>query len=377
MVFYIVGAGIFGSVLAERVSNILKQKVVLIDKRDHIGGNCYTFADKETGINCHRYGAHIFHTSNKRVYDYISGFIQLNQYRHFVMTKSNNNIYSMPIGLRTINEFFNLNLTPSECKKFLEKKINDDYIENPNNLEEQAISLIGHELYNAFIKGYTKKQWQRDPKELPASIIKRLPFRTNYCSDYFNDFYQGIPVGGYTPFFEKLLNNDLINIRLNTEYNDIKKEITDNDFIIYTGAIDEFFNYCYGKLEWRTLKFEWSVENTQDFQGCAVMNEADEYIPYTRTHEFKHFHPECNDLIKLNKTIICREYSAEYKQGDVPYYPVNDKKNNELYIKYQEKALNTPNLILGGRLGTYKYMDMDKTILQALVCFDEICNKYF
>ena len=369
---YIIGAGLFGSVMAERITSQLKIPVTVIEKRPHTGGNCYSFNEPKTGINCHKYGAHIFHTSDKEVYEYISQFVELNNYRHQVLTRSNNNIYQMPINLKTVNQFFDLTLSPSECEDFLKKKIALSYNPNPQNLEEQAISLIGDELYNAFIKGYTTKQWQRDPKELPSYIIKRLPFRTSYNSDYFTDRYQGIPIGGYQPLFEGLLANKLISIKLQTSYENVAKEITKQDWIIYTGAPDELFNYQYGKLEWRSLDFKWEIKNVHDYQGIAVMNEADTDVPYTRTHEFRHFHPEAEKDYNQEKTVVCREFSKEYSDGDTPYYPIDTPYNRELYAKYLNLAKATPNLILGGRLGMYKYMDMDKTIRAALDTFESV-----
>ncbi len=369
--FFIIGAGCFGSTLAHLIATKCNEKVTVVEKRDHIGGNCYSFLDPKTGICCHKYGSHIFHTSSKEVYNFISQFVELNHYRHFVMTRSNGDVYSMPINLRTINKFFKKNFRPHEAKIFLNNKISESHIDKPRNLEEQAVSLIGKDLYQAFIRGYTKKQWQRDPKDLPSFIIRRLPFRCDYNTDYFNDFYQGIPVGGYTKLFEGLLNHKNIEIKLNTDFKDIKDNISSEDIVIYTGPIDEYFNYCYGKLEWRTLDFQWEILNEQDYQGCACMNEADEDIPYTRTHEFKHFHPECTDIMESKNTIICREYSKEFKDGDTPYYPVNNNKNNEILEKYKEKASSLKNVFFGGRLGTYQYLDMDKSILQALNFFKQ------
>lgn len=371
---FIVGAGIFGVTMAERISNVLHKKVYIIDKRDHIGGNCYSFTDKETGINCHKYGAHIFHTNNKEVYDYISQFVTLNHYRHQVLTRSDSILYQMPINLHTINKFFKKEFTPTDASIFLQKKIEKSHIKNPINLEEKAISLIGEELYEAFIKGYTKKQWQRDPKELPANIITRLPFRINYCNDYFVDSYQGIPIGGYTKLFEGMLNNKNIDLSLNTSYQDIRKDIKEDDLLIYTGMIDEYFNYSLGRLEWRSLDFKWETKDTQDYQGCAVVNEAKEDVPYTRTHEFKHFHPENTDTFKLNKTVICREYSKEYQIGDTPYYPVNTTKNQNLYKEYLNLATKETNVIFGGRLGEYKYLDMDSSINQAFKLISKLRN---
>lgn len=371
---FIVGAGVFGSTLAERISVVLNRKVYLIDKRDHLGGNCFSFNDKDTHINCHKYGAHIFHTQNRKVYDYVNQFVALNHYRHQVLTRSKGVLYQMPINLNTINKFFKKELSPQEAFVFLNKEILKSHIDKPKNLEEKAISLIGVELYDAFIKGYTKKQWQRDPKDLPANIITRLPFRINYCNDYFSDPYQGIPIGGYSKLFEGMLNNKNIEISLNTSYQDIKKEIRGDDLLIYTGMIDEFFDFCLGRLEWRSLDFKWEVKNTQDYQGCAVINEAKEDIPYTRTHEFKHFHPENIETFNLNKTIICKEFSKEYQIGDIPYYPINTEKNQNLYKQYYNLSLKKENVIFGGRLGQYKYMDIDKTIESALLTFETIKN---
>lgn len=375
---YVIGSGLFGSVLAERIASQLNLRVIVIEKRNHIGGNCFTFTDKDTGINCHKYGSHIFHTSNQEVIEYVSQFMKLNHYRHQVFTRHNGKIYQMPINLSTINKFFNKQLNPCECKIFLSNLIAHQKVSEPQNFEEQAISLIGSELYKAFIRGYTLKQWQRDPKDLPAYIIKRLPFRTNYCADYFLDYFQGIPTEGYTPFFQRLLNNPLIEVRLNTDFNSTSLELSKASLIIYTGSPDELFNYCFGKLEWRTLDFSWEVKNCSDFQGCAVLNEADEDIPYTRTHEFKHYHPENNKSFESGQTIICREFSREYEFGDIPYYPVDTITNRDRYSKYKHLAEGFNNLILGGRLGMYRYMDMDQTIASALHVFKqckEILNK--
>lgn len=369
---YIIGSGLFGSVMAELITSRFNLPVSVIDKRSHTGGNCYSSDDPDTGINCHRYGAHIFHTSDKEVYEYVTRFTELNSYRHQVMTRTGGKVYQMPINLKTVNQFFNVSLTPSECESFLREKIAAAYNPAPKNLEEQAITLIGKELYEAFIRGYTAKQWQRDPKDLPAYIIKRLPFRTSYNSDYFTDRYQGIPVGGYQSLFEGLLSSPLIRVSLNTEYKDVVSEIKPEELVIYTGCPDELFDYRYGALEWRSLDFKWEVKETRDYQGTAVMNEADESVPYTRTHEFRHFHPEAEGAYSQDKTVICREYSKEYKAGDTPYYPIDTPRNRELYARYAELARTQPNLILGGRLGMYRYMDMDKTIRAAMDTFEAL-----
>ena len=367
----IVGAGVFGLVLAERIATVLKKKVTIIDKRSHIGGNCYSFIDKETGINCHAYGSHIFHTSNDEVYDYFSKFACFNNYIHRVLTSAKGVVYPMPIGLETINKFYHKNLRPEECKLFIRRKIQKDHVENVSNLEEQTINLIGKDLYNTFIKGYTTKQWQREPKYLPSFIIKRLPFRFNYETSYFADKYQGIPICGYTDLFNKMICNNLIDLKLSTDFNKYKPNISSSDYIVYTGPIDEFYNYEFGKLQWRSLDFKWERYDIQDYQGIAVMNEADIEVPYTRTHEFKHYHPENVKVFTSNKTIICREYSKECQNGDIPYYPIEDSINVDLYEKYKKLNKNN-NLIFGGRLGLYKYFDMDKAIYAALNTFDLI-----
>lgn len=372
---FIIGAGLFGSVMAELITSRFNLPVSVIDKRSHTGGNCYSSDDPDTGINCHRYGAHIFHTSDKEVYEYVTRFTELNSYRHQVMTRTGGKVYQMPINLKTVNQFFNVSLTPSECESFLKEKIATAYNPAPKNLEEQAITLIGRELYDAFIRGYTAKQWQRDPKELPPYIIKRLPFRTSYNSDYFSDRYQGIPVGGYQKLFDGLLSNKNISISLNTSFSDIRNEIHSDDPVIYTGCPDELFDYRFGMLEWRSLEFKWETKNVRDYQGTAVINEADEEIPYTRTHEFRHFHPEADHKYSQDKTVICREYSKEFKEGDTPYYPVDTVRNREIYSKYLEYSKKYPNIILGGRLGMYKYMDMDKTIRSALDTFNSIKDR--
>lgn len=368
---YIVGAGLFGSVLAERIANVQKRQVMIFEQRAHLGGNCYSFDDQETGINCHQYGCHIFHTKNAAVYQYLTRFCTLNSYHHRVYTRAHGALYPMPINLETVNKFFHLQLTPSECAAFLQQKIAASRIESPQNLEEQAVSLIGRELYEAFIKGYTQKQWQRDPKELPAYIIKRLPFRTSYNADYFdNPPYQGLPIGGYGEVFKRMLNHPLIEVRLNTRWQEVKDKIPADAVVIYTGMPDELFDYCLGRLEWRTLDFKWETVSVGDYQGCACINEADPEVPYTRTHEFRHYHPE-NTRAAKDKSVICREYSREYRAGDIPFYPVDTQRNRELYSQYQEMAKRSGRFILGGRLGLYRYMDMDVTIAAALQCFAE------
>jgi UDP-galactopyranose mutase len=366
--YIIVGAGLFGSVVAERIASQKKENVLVIDRRNHIGGNCFSELEKETGIEIHKYGSHIFHTDNMTVWEYVRDFMSLNQYRHHVFTTYNGIVYQMPINLFTVNHFYNKNLKPSELESFIAAESEKEKIINPRNLEEKAISLIGRPLYKAFIKGYTEKQWETDPKNLPPDIITRLPFRNNYNSEYFDDPIQGVPIDGYESLFKRLLSNDKIKVKLGTDFFAIKEFLPRNMLIIYTGPIDRYYNYKYGKLGWRTIEFDREVLEIDDYQGTAVMNFADTDILYTRVHEFKHYHPERN--YKTGKTIIMKEYSKYSKDGDEPYYPINTKEDMEKLLKYQ--SIKNENTFFGGRLGVYKYFDMDDTILSALNFFNEI-----
>lgn len=370
MGFFIVGSGIWGAVVAERIATVLKQPVTVIDRRDHIGGNCHSSLDKETGIECHRYGSHIFHTSLPQVWEYINQFGEFTSYQHNVFITYKGKVYTMPINLSTINAFYGKNFRPAEAAAFLKAEIARDFIAEPQNLEEKAVSLIGRPLYEAFIKGYTHKQWEHDPRELPAAIISRLPFRTTYNAHYFNDTWQGVPKDGYFSIFRRMLENPLITVKLNCEYEHIKQQLPADCTVIYTGMPDQFFDYRYGELEWRSLRFEWETLPVQDYQGTTVMNYADVETPFTRLHEFKHYHPERVKPFEQNQTVICREYSKTYARGDEAYYPVNNERNNTLYARYAEEAAKLPKLILGGRLGSYRYWDMDKAIADALHVFE-------
>lgn len=365
--FLVVGSGFFGSVIAERIANDLKERVLVIDKRPHVGGNCFSEDDNKTGIHYHKYGTHIFHTSNKIVWDYINRFTGFNGYFHQVLTTYKNKVYQMPINLETINSFYNLNLKPYEVDDFLEKEIAKEKIINPKNFEEKAISLIGRPLYEAFIKGYTKKQWQKDPILLPEFILKRLPFRKNYNESYYFSSWQGIPLMGYTEIFRKLLNNKNIEVKLNTDYFEIRENISETTFVIYSGPIDKFFDYKYGKLEWRTLEFKRRILSVEDYQGTSVMNYAEESIPCTRIHEPKHLHPEKN--YTKEKTLIIEEYSKP-DDGNNPYYPINDERNQKLILKYRDETQTVKNVAISGRLGDYQYYDMHQTIAMALELYE-------
>tara|TARA_Y100001936_G_C16059019_1_gene662981 strand:- start:361 stop:1500 length:1140 start_codon:yes stop_codon:yes gene_type:complete len=367
--YLIVGAGFYGAVIAERIANDLGEKVTIIDKRDHIGGNSYSSADKDTNIEVHKYGSHLFHTSNKEVWDYLSRFTEFNDYQHVVYTTYKGKVYTMPINLETINSYYEKNLTPSEAYEFVKAEIEKYHIENPKNLEEKAISLIGKPLYEAFIYGYTKKQWETDPKNLPANIITRLPVRFNYNHRYFKDKYEGLPKDGYGKVFERMLDHHLIEVKLGVDFFDIKDSIPEDVKVIYSGPVDRYFNYKHGVLGWRTIDFEVERLKVEDFQGCAVMNYAEAEVPYTRIHEFKHYHPEREQ--SKEETIIFKEFSRKAGEGDDPYYPINTPEDKDMYEKYYKETKNESNVIFGGRLGTYKYLDMHQVISMALNTFNK------
>lgn len=340
----------------------------MLEKRTHIGGNCYSETDEETGIEFHKYGTHIFHTSNERVWSYINQFTSFNQYRHQVLTTHKGKVYQLPINLETINSFFSLSLKPFEVAEFLQHQAAKENISDISSFEAKAISLVGRELYEAFIKGYSAKQWQTDPAKLPADLLSRLPFRKNYDENYYFSTYQGIPSKGYTAIFEKLLSDPLIDVRLNTDFFNVKDQLAVDATIIYTGPLDRYFNYSLGKLNWRTLKFEKQVVDVEDYQGTSVMNFADSSIPYTRQHEPRHLHPERN--YTKEKTLVFTEYSKA-DDGSNPFYPIPDAANTMLAKEYRKLAEQEKNLIVAGRLGDYKYYDMHETINRALEIFDD------
>jgi len=360
----IVGSGFFGATIAEKITDELNLKVAVLEKRSHIGGNSYSVIEEETQIEYHKYGSHIFHTNNKKVWDYCNRFANFNNYRHKVLTVHKNKIYSMPINLSTINQFYEKNLNPEQAETFMKTIVNEENQED--NFESKAISLIGRDLYEAFIKGYTLKQWQMDPRELPSTIISRLPVRFNYNTEYFDDFYQGIPLDGYTAWIEKLLSKS--KVFLNLDYFEVKDTISKEKLIIYTGPIDKYFNYKFGELTWRTLDFELETHVTNDYQGLSVMNYADLDVNYTRIHEFKHLHPE--RTYAENKTLIMKEYSRFANTKDEPYYPVNSKSDREKLNKYRELIKQEKNVLFGGRLGSYQYLDMHMAIASALNVFE-------
>ena len=361
--YLIVGSGLYGSIFAREATN-KGYKCFVIDKRDNVGGNIYT--EKVEGINVHKYGAHIFHTNNQKVWDYITQFATFNRFTNSPVANYKGELFSLPFNMYTFNKMWGV-VTPEEAKKKIEEQKKEVKGE-PQNLEEQAISLVGRDIYEKLIKGYTEKQWGRDCKDLPSFIIKRLPVRLTFDNNYFNALYQGIPVGGYTKMVENMLEG--IEVRLGEDYLEKKAEYDGMaEKVIYTGAIDAYFNYCLGNLEYRSVRFENEVLDIPNFQGNAAVNYTDRETPWTRIIEHKWFEfgkdENGNDL---PKTVISREYSSEWKPGDEPYYPVNDEKNGELYKKYKEMADKEDKVIFGGRLGEYKYYDMDAVIASALEC---------
>ncbi len=354
--YLVVGAGLFGSIFAYE-ANKKGKKCLVIDKRNHIGGNIY--CENIEGINVHKYGAHIFHTSNKEVWDYINQFVEFNNYINSPIANYKGEIYNLPFNMNTFNKLWGV-ITPQEAKIKIGNQIKELNISNPKNLEEQAISLVGTDIYEKLIKGYTEKQWGKECKELPSFIINRLPVRFTYNNNYFNDKYQGIPIGGYNKIIHKFLEG--IDVKLNENYFDKRKEYNQLAHkIVFTGMIDEFYDYQFGELEYRSLKFETEVLNIDNYQGNAVVNYTEREIPYTRIIEHKHF-----EFGSQEKTIITKEYPSTWKKGDEPYYPINNEKNNDLYKKYKILADKEENVIFGGRLADYKYYDMHHVVYHAL-----------
>lgn len=369
--YLVVGTGLFGSVFAYE-ANKRGKKVLVIDKRNHLAGNIYT--ENEDGINVHKYGAHIFHTSDKKTWDYINEFAEFNRYTNSPIAIYKDEVYNLPFNMNTFAQMWGVK-TPKEAKAKIDEQVKEAGIKDPKNLEEQAISMVGQDIYEKLIKGYTGKQWGRPCNELPSFIIKRLPVRFVYDNNYFNDKYQGIPIGGYTQIIEKML--DGIDVRLNTDFFENREELECcADKILFTGMIDEFFDYCYGELEYRSLKFEEEKIECGNYQGNAVVNYTEYEIPYTRIIEHKHFEFGCqgDDEGSIPHTIITREYPANWSKGEEPYYPVNDEKNNMLYNKYKELADKEEKVIFGGRLGMYKYLDMHVDIKEALELVDKELN---
>ena len=366
--YLVVVAGLFGATFAYEAAKRGK-RVKVIEKRSHIAGNIYT---KEVdGIQVHEYGAHIFHTSNKRIWQYVNQFAEFNRYTNSPIANYKGQIYNLPFNMNTFNEMWGTH-TPEEAQAKIDEQRQEMAGKQPQNLEEQAISLIGRDIYEKLIKGYTEKQWGQKATELPAFIIRRLPVRLTYNNNYFNDDYQGIPIGGYTQIVDKMFASDLIDVETGVDFFEHKNEyLEEYPKILFTGTIDQFFDYQLGELQYRSLRFETKELNTGNYQGNAVVNYTDAETPYTRIIEHKHFEFGKGDK---NKTIITREYPADWHRGDEPYYPVNNQRNNALYTKYQELAQQQPQVIFGGRLGQYRYYNMDQVIAAALKTVDKEFN---
>ena len=370
--YLVVGAGLFGAIFAYE-ANKAGRKVLVIDRRPHVGGNIFT--EEVEGIQVHKYGAHIFHTSDKEVWNYIQQFAEFNRYTNCPVARYKDELYNLPFNMNTFSKMWGIK-TPEEAKEIIDRQIKEAGIKEPANLEEQAISLVGRDIYEKLIKGYTEKQWGKRASELPSFIIRRLPVRFVYDNNYFNDQYQGIPIGGYTQIIEKMLEG--VEVRLGVDFFEDREILeSEADHIVFTGMIDAFYDYCYGELEYRSLRFETETLDMEDYQGNAVVNYTEYEIPYTRIIEHKHFEYGCQGgygntgTPAIQKTVITREYPAAWEKGAQPYYPMNDEKNNALYERYRELAEKEEHVIFGGRLGMYRYYDMHQVIAEALKCVKE------
>ena len=360
----IVGSGFFGATIAERAASQLGLRVCVLERRPHLGGNAWSETDPDTGIEVHTYGSHLFHTNSEAVWSYLNGFSAFSTYRHRVMVRHDDRFFTMPMNLGTLSTLFGRFLTPSEAKAIVASEIAAAGIVDPTNLEEKAISLVGKTMYEAFIKGYTAKQWQVDPRELPSDIITRLPVRFTFDDFYFDDRYQGLPLVGYNGVLNKMFSTPGVTIIQNTDYFDVAASIGHSVPVVYTGPLDRFYQYRFGELGWRTLDFEREVVDLGDFQGAAVVNYPDPDVSFTRIHEFRHLHPE--RAYQKEKSVIFREYSRFAKRTDEPYYPIGSDSDRGRYEMYRKLADAEPNVIFGGRLGTYRYLDMHQAIGAAL-----------
>ncbi|HJQ05653.1 MAG TPA: UDP-galactopyranose mutase [Nocardioides sp.] len=373
----VVGAGFFGLTVAERCATELGIKVLVIDRRDHIGGNAYSEFEPETGIEVHKYGTHLFHTSNERVWEYVNRFTTFTDYKHRVFGKYQGQVYSLPMNLGLINQFFGKSHTPDEARALIAEQASEFDTDSAQNLEEKAISLIGRPLYEAFIKGYTAKQWEKDPKDLSPDIITRLPVRYTFDNRYFNDKYEGLPTDGYTAWLTRMADHPNITVQTSVDFFDVVDEYKGRVPIVYTGPVDEYFDYSAGKLSWRTVDLESEILDVDDYQGTGVVNANDPEVPFTRELEFKHLHPERAASYTKGKTVVVREFSRFAEDGDEPYYPINTADNREKILQYRDLAEKEPMVLFGGRLGTYKYLDMHMAIASALSMFDNKLKPHF
>ncbi len=376
----VVGSGFFGLTVAERAANELGKRVLVVERRSHLGGNAYSAPDPETGIEVHQYGAHLFHTSNERVWAYVNRFTDFTGYQHRVFTIFQGRVYPMPVNLATICEFAGVAMSPDEAREWVAKHAAEIDVADAQNFEEKGVALVGRPLYEAFFAGYTAKQWQTDPKELPASIVSRLPVRYTFDNRYFADTHEGLPLHGYTAWLAKMADHPNIEVRLDTDWFDVRADLPGGVPTVYTGALDRYFDYAEGELGWRTLDFVREVVTTTgDFQGTPVMNYADRDVPFTRIHEFRHFHPERSHY-PGDRTVIVREYSRFAETGDEPYYPINTPEDRAKLERYRELAraeATQRRVLFGGRLGTYKYLDMHMAIGSALTMFDNRIAPWF
>jgi UDP-galactopyranose mutase len=374
----VVGSGLFGLTIAERCANELGLDVLVLERRPHLGGNAYSEVDPETGIEVHKYGAHLFHTSNERVWEYVNRFTTFTGYQHRVFARYQGQVYSFPMNLALINAFFGRSHTPDEARALIAEQASEIDTDRAQNLEEKAISLIGRPLYEAFVKGYTAKQWQTDPKELSPDIITRLPVRYTFDNRYFNDTYEGLPTDGYTAWLTRMADHPHIEVRVDTDFFDVADEYKGRVPIVYTGPVDEYFGNSEGRLSWRTVDLEREVVDVDDFQGTSVVNYNDADVPFTRILEFKHFHPERTYL--PGKSVIVHEYSRFAEPDDEPYYPINTAEDRATLRKYRDLAKQEAQLkrvLFGGRLGTYQYLDMHMAIGSALSMFDNKLRPHF
>jgi UDP-galactopyranose mutase len=364
----VVGSGFFGLTVAETVSRTTGRRVLVLERREHLGGNAWSEPEPTTGIEVHRYGAHLFHTSNERVWEYVNRFTSFTDYQHRVFSVFKDRVYPLPINLATICEYFGRHLSPAQARRLVEEQAAETRGSEPDNLEDKAISLIGRPLYEAFVRGYTAKQWQTDPRELGPDIISRLPVRYTFDNRYFQDTHEGLPRDGYAAWLTRMTESPLIDVQLGTDFFDVRGDLPPGVPVVYTGPLDRYFDHREGPLSWRTLDFEREVLDVADFQGTPVMNYADEDVSWTRIHEFRHFHPEREH--PTDRTVIVREYSRSAGPGDEPYYPVNGTADRERLARYRRLARAEPGVWFGGRLGTYQYLDMHMAIASAFSMVD-------